>query len=216
MLLNKSRSSGPPSAVVELCGQRIYKLACSIAFSCATHAAAAIGTKHPDERAGTRLVQPFSDGGSFSKARRADRSSCTVNGLAGAPGSDAPFLDVLLRDRREAGQTVQVGDDAGQHPEHAGAVERNVFRLGIGLRPQVHNDLVPALQAFQPRATLSECVQLAREVGSEVAMPPVRSRLITSLTKPPGDLASFFRAQKLVDPACAEPRGGRDLADRHP
>src|SRR5512135_3730200 len=144
MLLNKSRSSGPPSAVVELCGQRIYKLACSIAFSCATHAAAAIGTKHPDERAGTRLVQPFSDGGSFSKARRAARSSCTVNGFAGgsgsasrrrwggAPGFDAPFLDVLLRDRREAGQTVQVGDDAGQHPEHAGAVERNVFRLGIG------------------------------------------------------------------------------------
>jgi hypothetical protein len=42
--------------------------------------------------------------------------------VAGAPGFGAPFLDVLLRDRREAGRTVQVGDDAGQHSEHAGAV----------------------------------------------------------------------------------------------
>ena len=121
--------------------------------------------------------------------------------VAGAPGFDAPFLDVLLRDRREAGQTVQVGDDAGQHSEHAGAVERDVFRLGIGLRPQVHHNLVIALQAFQPRATPSERVQLVREAGFEVAMPPGRGRLITPLTESPGDLASFFRAQQLVDPA---------------
>jgi hypothetical protein len=159
-----------------------------------------------------RLVQPFSDGGSFSKARRAALSSCNRQWLrrrvglrqsspvAGEPGFDAPVLDVLLRDRREAGQAVQVSDDAIQHPEYAGAVERDVFRLGIGLRPQVHHDLVPALQAFQPLATPSECVQLAREAGLEVAMPPGRSRLVTPLTEPPGDLARFFRAQELMDP----------------
>src|SRR4051812_24252959 len=47
-------------------------------------------------------------------------------------------------------------------------------------------------------------------------MPPGRSLLLTPLTEPPGDLARLFRAQELVDPARAEPRGGRDLADRQP
>jgi hypothetical protein len=61
--------------------------------------------------------------------------------------------------------------------------------------------LVPALPAFQPGATPSERVQLAREAGFAVAIPPGRRRLITPLTEPPGDLAGIFRAQQLVDPA---------------
>jgi len=40
--------------------------------------------------------------------------------------------------------------------------------------------------------------------------------LITPLTEPPRGLAGFLRAQDLVDPTRAEPRGRRDLSDRQP
>ena len=74
----------------------------------------------------------------------------------------------LLGNRRVTGQIVQVGDDAGQHPEHTGSIERDVLRLGIGLGPQVHHDPLSAVQAFQPLAALAESLQLAREASLKV------------------------------------------------
>ena len=74
----------------------------------------------------------------------------------------------LLGNRRVTGQIVQVGDDAGQHPEHTGSIERDVLRLGIGLGPQVHHDPLSAVQAFQPLAALAESLQLTREASLKV------------------------------------------------
>ena len=74
----------------------------------------------------------------------------------------------LLGNRRVTSQIVQVGDDAGQHPEHTGSIERDVLRLGIGLGPQVHHDPLSAVQAFQPLAALAESLQLAREASLKV------------------------------------------------
>lgn len=119
-----------------------------------------------------------------------------------APGFGGSLLGLLLGDRRESGQSVQVGDDAGQHPEHAGTVKRDIFRLGIGLRAQVHHDVLPAIQASQPLATTTKRVHLARNAGLEVGVALGGDRLlIAPLTEPPRDLAGFLRAQELVDPA---------------
>jgi hypothetical protein len=77
--------------------------------------------------------------------------------VAGTPGLGVLDCGLLLvGDRRVSGQLVEVGDDVGQHPKHAGAVERDIFRLGIGLGPQVHHDPLTAIQAFQPLAALAE------------------------------------------------------------
>ncbi len=82
---------------------------------------------------------------------------CQPLSVVDAPGLGALGLTFLLVGKRwETGQVVQVGDDAGQHPEHTGSVERDVLRLGIGLGPQVHHDPLTAIQAFQPLAALAE------------------------------------------------------------
>ncbi|MEJ7637255.1 MAG: hypothetical protein WKF75_04505 [Singulisphaera sp.] len=123
----------------------------------------------------------------------------------------------LLGDRRVTGQLVQVGDDAGQHPEHTGSVECDVLRLGIGLGPQVHNDPLSAIQAFQPLAALAESLQLAREVSPKVRLTwAVRAVPPALLTGPPGDLAGLLRTEELVDPARAETGSGCDLMDGQP
>jgi hypothetical protein len=41
---------------------------------------------------------------------------------------------LFIDDRRETGRLVEVRDDSGQHPS---TVERDIFRLGIGLGSQV-------------------------------------------------------------------------------
>jgi hypothetical protein len=97
----------------------------------------------------------------------------------GSPGLGVPALGWTLGGaRRVSGQLVQVSDDAGQHAEHAGAVERDVFRLGIGLGPQIHHDLLPAVQAIQPLATPAKRVQLARKAGSKVGVALGGGRLL--------------------------------------
>jgi hypothetical protein len=54
--------------------------------------------------------------------------------VADATGFGVLALGFLfIDDRRETGQLVEVRDDSGQHPKHAWTVERDVFRLGIGL-----------------------------------------------------------------------------------
>jgi hypothetical protein len=53
----------------------------------AIHAVRGRGPERPDDRARTGLVQPFLDGGRFSKARRAALSFCTVSRFGGGSGS---------------------------------------------------------------------------------------------------------------------------------
>jgi hypothetical protein len=83
-----------------------------------------------------------------------------------APGLDALGLTFLLvGERREIGQLVEVDDDAGQYPEHTRTVDRDIFRLGIGLRLQVHHDQRPAVQALQPPAAPAQAsISPARRV----------------------------------------------------
>jgi hypothetical protein len=81
---------------------------------------------------------------------------------------------LLVDDRRVSGQLVEVSDDAGRYAEHAGTVERDVFRVGIGLGPQVHDDQFPAIQTLQSFAAPAVGVPLARESG-----PKVGQRLLT-------------------------------------
>ena len=107
----------------------------------------------------------------------------------------------LLGDRRVTGQIVQVGGDAGQHPEHKGSVERDVLRLGIGLGPQIHHDPLSAVQAFQPLAALAESLQLAREASLKVGPTWVVGRFRLLSTERPGDLVGLLRTEELVDPA---------------
>ena len=132
--------------------------------------------------------------------------------MVGLPGLGVlAFGSALGADRRVSRQLVEVGEDAGQHPEHAGAVERDVLRLGIGLRPQVHHDRLPALQAFQPLTAPAESLQLTREAGLDVGL--TWAVLPALLAEPSGDLAGLVRTEELVDPARTEPGSGRDLAD---
>ena len=86
------------------------------------------------------------------------------------PGFDVFALGLLLGNRRETGQFVQVGDHAGQHPKHTGAVEGDVFRLRIGFGPKIDHDHLPAVQPFQPLSAPTEGVQLPREAGLKVGM----------------------------------------------
>ena len=69
---------------------------------------------------------------------------------------DAPGLviqgSLLSGSRRVAGEFVQVRDDSGQNATHSGSIKPNVFRLGIGLGSEIHNDLFAALQTLQPIA----------------------------------------------------------------
>jgi hypothetical protein len=130
------------------------------------------------------------------------------------------------QNRWVTGQLVEVGNDAGQHPEHAGAVERHGFRLGIGLGPQIHHDPLPAVQASQPRAAPAGSSQLAREASLKVRRKRGASRLRTGmvgqalpppLAEPRGDRASLLRAEELVDPTRAETRDYREArAARRP
>ena len=131
--------------------------------------------------------------------------------MAGTPGLGVLDCGLLLvGDRRVSGQLVEVGDDVGQHPKHAGAVERDVFRLGVGLGPQVHHDQFPAVQAFQPLAAPARGLPAGQKVGQALGrgrllawfVGSVRPALLTVAT---GDLAGV--------PTGAETRGGRDLAD---
>ena len=62
--------------------------------------------------------------------------------------------------RRNAGQFVEVRDDAGQDAEHTGAVERDGFPLGIGLGSQVDDTRFAALQTIQPIAAPADIVSL--------------------------------------------------------
>src|SRR4051794_33826731 len=112
------------------------------AFFYAVYAVEETGPKRPNERArstlpGWRKIQQGAEGGPFFLHRQPFRwrlrlrQSLTVSS---APCLSALALDgFLLGDRRVLHQLVEVGDDPGQHPKHAGAVERHVFRLGIGL-----------------------------------------------------------------------------------
>jgi len=84
----------------------------------------------------------------------------------GPPGlGGLAFGPALSGARRVSRQLVEVGDDPGQHPEHAGTVERHVLRLGIGLGPQVHHHPRATVQAFQPLVAPAESLQLIREAG---------------------------------------------------
>ena len=89
------------------------------------------------------------------------------------------FGYLLVGDRRESGPLVEVGDDAGQHPEHMGAVERDVFRLGIGLGPRIDHDHFPAVQTVQPLAAPAEGIQLARKAGLKIGVDLGGGRLLT-------------------------------------
>ena len=128
--------------------------------------------------------------------------------------ADAPGLGVLafgflrVGERRETGQLVEVGDNAGQHPKHTGAVGGDVFRLRIGLESKIDHDHLPAVQPFQPLSAPTEGVQLPREAGLKVGMDLDGGRLLTwvvgvisppLLAEPPGDLAGLVRAEELVD-----------------
>ena len=179
------------------------------ASSCAEDAVDCRGPKRPAERAQTWLVQPRSEGRRSSKARRAARSSRMLNRFGGGSGSASRFwgrtppgLGVLafgslrVGERRETGQLVEVGDNAGQHPKHTGAVGGDVFRLRIGLEPKIDHDHLPAVQPFQPLSAPMEGVQLPPRGGSEGRRPDLDGgRLLTwvvgvisppLLAEPPG------------------------------
>jgi hypothetical protein len=165
---------------------------------------------------GWRKIQQGAEGGPFFPHGQPPRRRVGLRQLLPVPDAPGlgPFVLGLLGDRRIPGQSIQVRDDPGQHPEHSGAVERDVLRRGIGLGPQVHHDRLPSLQAFQPLAAPAKDVDLARYAGMKVGVALRGGRLsIAPLTDPPRDLAGFFRAQELVDSARAEPRGRRDPAD---
>ena len=49
-------------------------------------------------------------------------------------------------------------------------VDRDVFRLGIGLGPRVHHDRFPSVQAFQPLTAQAQSVHLARKAGLKVGL----------------------------------------------
>ena len=134
--------------------------------------------------------------------------------MADTPGLVVLIPGLLLGLRREPGQGVQVGDDPAQHPQDAGAVERDELRLRVRLGAEVHDDPLAALQEPQPVAALAQGGCLRCQAGLEVgrALGSDR-RLTTLLAEPAGDLLRLVRSEELVDAAPAEPRGGRDLAD---
>ena len=127
-------------------------------------------------------IQPRSCGGRSSKARSSARSSRTVKRLGCGSGSArllrwrtrrasaSSSLGLLLGLRREPGQGVQVGDDPAQHPQDAGAVERDELRLRVGLGAEVHDDPLATLQEPQPVAALTEGGRLGRQAGLEVGL----------------------------------------------
>jgi hypothetical protein len=51
---------------------------------------------------------------------------------------------------------------------HAGTVERDGFRLGIGLGPLIHRDPLTAVPTLQPLAGPAGSCQLAREAVLKV------------------------------------------------
>ncbi len=90
---------------------------------------------------GRRKIQQGPQGGSFFPYAQAFRRR--VRFRQPFPVAEATGFGVLafgflfIDDRRETGRLVEVRDDSGQHPQHPSTVERDVFRLGIGLASQV-------------------------------------------------------------------------------
>src|SRR3954466_9857873 len=107
------------------------------AFFYAVYAVEETGPERPNERArstlpGWRKIQQGAEGGPFFLHRQPSRWRLRLR--QSLPVSSAPRLGVLaldgflLGDWRVTRHLVEVGDDAGQHPKYAGAVERHVFR----------------------------------------------------------------------------------------
>ena len=123
-------------------------------------------------------------------------------------------LGLLLGDRRETGQFVEVGDDVGEHPEHSGDGRtrrtrcRDRFRGEGSSRPSPRALVAPGHSWNRPRRTYQSRPQ--GDLGGRRG-PGQGPPLDPPLTEPPEDLAGLFRAQKLVDSTRAEPLGGRDL-----
>jgi len=89
--------------------------------------------------------------------------------VADAPAPVVLDVDSLLgEDRREAGQFLEPGDDAGQHPRYTGAVARDESRLGIGLEPQNDHDLFPAVLTVWSLAAQPKGFDFARKVGLKI------------------------------------------------
>ena len=170
---------------------------------------------------GGRKIEQGPQGGSFFPHAQPLRRR--VGFRQSSPAADVPGLGVfalglLLGNRRETGQVVQVGDDAGQHPEHSGTVERDVLAVGIGLRAAGSPRPSPRDPSrSRPLAALAEGVQSRPQGVPGGRRGPWRRG-------PPPDHAArlshwgisrdSIRAQELVDPIRANPCGGRDVTDR--
>ena len=102
-------------------------------------------------------------------------------------------------------------------------VDRDVFRLGIGLGPRVHHDRFPAVQTLQPLAAPAEGCQLARKANLKVGLAlgrgaasgawfvgSVRPALLTVAA---GGISRASSEPRSWVPTGAETRGGRDLTD---
>lgn len=72
--------------------------------------------------------------------------------------------------RLGGGSGSATGDDAGKHPKHTGAVQRDVFRLGISLEPQFDHEHFPAVQTVQALASPAEGIQPARKAVLKIGV----------------------------------------------
>ena len=94
-----------------------------------------------------------------------------------------------------------------------GAVERDVFRLGIGPRPQVHHDLFPAVQAFQPLAAPAGEPAVQRRAGRDGAARAWFSGGPACAADSCHRGSRGPRRTEELGPTGTETRGGRDLTD---
>ena len=119
--------------------------------------------------------------------------------MADTPGLGVLGSALLLGQRREPGQYVQVGDDPAQHPQNAGAIECDVLRLQVGLGAEVHDGALTTLQELQSLKALTEGGHLGREPGLEVGLALGEDRILAPpLAEPSGDLPCFLRAERCL------------------
>jgi hypothetical protein len=85
-----------------------------------------------------------------------------------APGLRVLGFTLLVGDRQGIGRLVKLGDHAVRHPRHMGAIERDEWRLGIGVGPHVYYDQLSAVQPFKPRTTPTAGIQIALDAVREV------------------------------------------------
>jgi len=133
--------------------------------------------------------------------------------VAVPPGLGVPdFASLLVDDRRETGQLVEVGDDAIQHPKHAGTVKRDGTVSGsVSGRRFTTTSSQRSRHSNHSRHRLEDCQLGARgEPEGRRGRGRLPAWFVGSVRPAPltvatGDLAGV--------PTGAETRGGRDLTD---